>query len=78
MKVFPNTGLCNKAEELEIALEEGSWNELIEFLQNWSGTDLNEIQNLMFLNNGHALDRHSDTVFADGDKLWLMSQISGG
>jgi molybdopterin converting factor small subunit len=34
----------------------------------------------MFLHNGRALDRQKDpsVIFNDGDKLWLLPQISGG
>ena len=78
VKIFPCDGLCSESEELEIQLEEGRLGELIALINKRLGTDLSKIEKLMFLRNGRAIDREQDTVLLDGDKIWLLPQISGG
>ena len=78
IKIFPIAGLCDQAQKLELALEDGGMGELLRSLQDQLGVNLSENETIMFLHNGRALDRREETVFHDGDQLWLMPQISGG
>ena len=78
VKIFQTTGLCEKTEELEITLEEGSFNELLYLLGKKLGVNLHEAKALMFLHNGRVLDRSKSMVFRDKDKLWLLPLLSGG
>ena len=78
VKVFPIAGLCDRTKKLDIALEDGSMNELQACLRERLDVNNHKIETLMFLHNGHALDKQKDAVFKDGDQLWLMPVISGG
>ena len=78
VKIFPIAGLCDQKQELEISLEEGNMGELQMLLEKQLGVNPSVIKSLMFLHNGRALDVRADAVFADGDLLWLLPQISGG
>ena len=77
VRIFPIAGLCDKTEEHEIPLEDGSLNGLMARLRELLGADLSGNEKLMFLHNGYALDIEK-TVFRDGDKLWLLPRLSGG
>ena len=83
VRIFPVAGLCDKTQELDILLEHGNLNGILAYLkeqlfQERMAADPGSIEKLMFLHNGHALDRKKDTVFKDGDELWLLPQLSGG
>ena len=78
IKVFPIAGLCSQSQNLDLALEQGSFNEMLMGLQSRLGVNQGKFVNLMFLHNGRALDRRNDVIFQDGDQLWLLPLISGG
>ena len=78
VKIFPIAGLCNKKQELQIALEEGNMGELRRLLPERLGVNLPGPEAFMFLYNGRALRQQEDVFFQDGDQLWLLPQISGG
>ena len=77
IKVFPIAGLCEKSLKLEIALEKGTLDEIFEFLQGRFGENL-KTETLMLMHNGRRLDLNNNTVFKDGDQLWLLPLLSGG
>ena len=78
VNIFPIAGLCDRKQELEIALEEGSIGELHTHLEDRLGVNPRTIKSLMFLYNGRALDERDNVALSDGDTLWLLPQISGG
>jgi len=78
VKVFPVTGLCNRTREMEVNLEEGSMSELLAHLQKQLDADLPETESLIFIHNGHGLDKCKNVVFQDKDQLWLLPILSGG
>ena len=78
VKIFPIAGLCDKTQKLAIVLKNGTMDELLEHVQEQLGVTLYETETIIFLHNGCALDRHKETVFKDGDQLWLLPLISGG
>ena len=78
IKVFPSAGVCDQTQKLEIALKDGSMGELRMSLQERLGVNPGKIEELMFVHNGRALDRRKETVFGDGDQLWLLPMLSGG
>jgi molybdopterin converting factor small subunit len=78
VKIFPIAGLCDKKQELEIPLAEGSMGELEAYFEERLGVNLRAIKSLMFLHNGRSIDERENVVFSDGDLLWLLPQISGG
>ena len=78
VSVFPIAGLCNEKQEIELAMEEGNMGELETLLFNRLGVKLQKAEALMFMLNGRGLGRDEEVVFCDGDKLWLLPQISGG
>ena len=76
--VYPIAGLCDVTRELDVALDEGGFRELSARLREQFGVTFREIKEIMFLHNGCGLDISEDTVFKDGDQLWLMPKILGG
>jgi len=78
VKIFPAAELCNQRRELEIDLDEGNGDEILEYLQKLLGVNLKEKKTLMFLHNGCGLERLENAVFQDGDQLWLLPLLSGG
>ena len=80
VKIFPIAGLCNQSQDLELALENGSLDELLVRIQKRldTDTDLRKTETLMFLYNGRVLDKHKDVVLSDGGELWLLPLLSGG
>ena len=77
IKIFPIAGLCDETRKLELTLEEGSMNELLTNLREQFNVNP-KIEELMFLHNGRALNRRKNTVFRNGDELWLLPMLSGG
>ena len=78
VKIFPIAGLSDKTQKLVLALKNGTMSELLAHLQEQLGVTLNKTKTIIFLHNGCALDRYKETVFKDGDQLWLLPLISGG
>ena len=90
IKVFTIAGLCNQSQKLELALENGSFSEMLIRLQGRLGANLgnnpdycsgdgsDKFEKLMFMHNGRALGKCKDVVFKDGDQLWLLPLLSGG
>ena len=80
IKIFPIAGLCNQSQKMELLLADGSFKEVLMLLQERLSLDksLDNSGKLMFLHNGRNLDTRKDTVFKDGDQLWLLPLISGG
>ena len=77
IKIFPIAGLCDETRKLELTLEEGSMSEVLTNLREQFNVNP-KIEELMFLHNGRALNRHKNTVFRNGDELWLLPMLSGG
>jgi len=78
VKMFPIAGICDAAREMEFSLREGNLSELLFCLQEEAGDAPLPMETLMFLLNGRGLDIHEDAQFSDGDRLWVLPQISGG
>ena len=62
---------------MEFSLVEGSTNEFLSCLQEEVGAPL-PLEMLMFLRNGRGLDLRENAQLSDGDRLWVLPQISGG
>ena len=71
-------GLCNQTQKLDVPLEEGSFSEVLAFLERRLSVSLEKLEKLMFLHNGRGLDKRKDVVLCDGDELWLLPLLSGG
>jgi molybdopterin converting factor small subunit len=78
IKVFPIAGLCDQSMALDLDPEEGGMSGLIMCLRERLGKNPLEIENIMFVHNGRLISRLEDAVLLDGDKLWMMPQVSGG
>ena len=76
--ILPIAGFCGEKQELKLYLEEGSISELAALLEERFGVNLRSIESLLFLRNGRGMDVSEDVVFADGDQLALLPQITGG
>ena len=76
--IFTIAGLCEKKSDLVISLKEGNIDELEACLVEKFNVDLSQAEDFMILLNGRGVDRHGAVAFKDGDKLWLLPQISGG
>ena len=76
--MFPIAGINDAAREMELVLSDGSLDELLTSLQEEAGAAPLPLETLMFLNNGQGLDIHENVQFHDGDRLWVLPQISGG
>ena len=77
VKVFPIAGLCDRRQELELALEGGSMGELEALLFERLGA-APKTKAFTFLLNGRGVGKRESVVLRDGDNLWLLPQISGG
>jgi len=78
VKMFPIAGICDAAREMEITIREGNLNELLICLQDQTGAASLPLETLMLLHNGRGVDIHENMQFSDGDRLWILPQISGG
>ena len=78
VRVFPIEGMCSQSQDLDMTLEEGSFGEVLTFLQMRFDVTMDKLESLMFLHNGYGLDRRKNVVFHDGDQLWLLPLLSGG
>ena len=78
IKVFPITGLSEQRQEMELTLEEGNMGELKSLLFDRLGRKPDNSQAYMFLLNGCGMEDWEKAAFRDGDRLWMLPQISGG
>ena len=78
VKIFPIAGICEAARDMEFELREGSLDELLSCLREELGAAPLPLETLMFLLNGRGLDINEPAQFSDGDRLWILPQISGG
>ena len=77
VRIFPIAGLFDATQELEVKLIEGRLSELMNSLNQSLGADLLD-KDILILHNGHSLDIKSDTLFSDGDQIWIIHCLSGG